>query len=319
MVVADGPAPEPDLEDGPLAPGEGVAYRFHSPHGLGLLTDRRLRLFGHPHPVRRALLWSVDLENIYELSVEELGKPGEVTGSSFAAWTRFGTVFGTQVTLDPVYAVLVNNERVFVGYPQPAADLQQRIDDRRSKRCLALYGQVRPFTPGPPTWAGEEVAGGPTEPASSAGTGQPPTPAASAFVLFLAGEPFRDAVPGGARPFAAANMSGVASGLVTSVGGHVPADFEPGQLYGSQAEAARLVLDIAQKCQVAVRVVDVEHAGADQPLVDRWVTSDRTLPLLLRYDGAALAGEESLVPGAVARFLQGREGSPSLPTSTTSG
>lgn len=67
-----------------------------------------------------------------------------------------------------------------------------------------------------------------------------------------------------------------------------------------------MVLDIAQKCGVPVRGVDVDHSGADLDLVRKWITPDGGRPLLVRPDGARLAGAESIVPTRVALFLQGR-------------
>ena len=51
----------------------------------------------------------------------------------------------TMGDIDPTYCVVVNNVIVFVGTPDEAAGIQQRIDDARAARCVELYGRVLPF------------------------------------------------------------------------------------------------------------------------------------------------------------------------------
>lgn len=58
------------LDRDTLRPGEQVTLHWSAPEGRGLLTNLRCLLLGHPHPIRRPLRWSVDLEQINALSVE---------------------------------------------------------------------------------------------------------------------------------------------------------------------------------------------------------------------------------------------------------
>jgi len=209
--------------------------------------------------------------------------------------------------IDPTYGVLVDGVGVYAGEPRFCEDLQRRIDEARTSRCLSLYGRLVPYRPETP----EEAVGSGIAVSAVTARSAVPTSAAAAssetgFVLFLAGEPFRDVIPGGGRQTVLGVSVAGGPGPVEVLGGHEPADFQPGQLYGSQAEMGRMVLDLANKCGVPVRVVDVEHPGAEAELVQRSLPVAGPLPVLLRPDGARLAGSESFVPRTVAAFLQGR-------------
>jgi hypothetical protein len=208
-------------------------------------------------------------------------------------------------SIDPTFDVRVDEVRVYVGSPDDCARLQRRIDEARTARCLAVRGRLIPYrgvavgsTPPPPA-GGWDTPHGPAGAAAPAGLNAP-------FVLFVAGEPFRDAVPSAENPLI--TVMDVRGGLGPSelIGGHVPADQDSGQIYGPQAEMARMVLAIAEKCNVPVKLVNVDSSGPDAPLVERYISADDDLPILVRADGARLAGSESLVPLKVAEFLQGR-------------
>jgi hypothetical protein len=71
-------------------------------------------------------------------------------------------------------------------------------------------------------------------------------------------------------------------------------------------DCANLVLDLAERVGKKVTLIDVDHAGADEPLAARWVRPSDVLPILVRPDGARLAGPEYFTPGRVRRFLEGR-------------
>jgi hypothetical protein len=66
-----------------------------------------------------------------------------------------------------------------------------------------------------------------------------------------------------------------------------------------------LVLEAADRVGRAVTLVNVEDPREDQALIQRWVTPDTLLPLLVRFDGATLSGSESFLPRAVKRFVAG--------------
>lgn len=289
------------LLPGTLRPSEVITHCWAAPGGRGLLTNLRCVLLGHPLPIRRSVRWSVNLEAVNQLLVDR------VRGVPSAAFLLRGAFGGGRVSVggaDQTLCVMVNKTIVYVGDPDPCADLQRRIDDARTARCLALYGRLVPFEPGPPIHEDFTAAQQEDE--------LPPTPAAvtsavagSPFLLFIAGEPFQDAVPNARNPRAFAAGAGRV-GVSDSLGGHEPADALPGQIYGAQAALARMVLEIARKCGVSVHVINVDHSGADLRLVEKMVSPNDDLPLLVRYDGARLAGFEAMVPVKVVEFLQRR-------------
>jgi hypothetical protein len=294
--------PETDhgVASGVLRPGEVVSHRWSAPGGLGLLTDRRCLLLSHPHPVHRSVRWAVDLERVNGLAVEPVRGP---TGSRVSVRGSVGGGFVTSGAVDPTFCVLVNRTIVFVGNPDPCADLQRRIDDARTSRCMARYGRLLPYRPGPPTGEDQEpqeigaAADEPSAAATQAGAG-------TSFLLFVAGVPFGD-VPGAETSLSFGVFWGGLPLGTDRYGGHEPADRLPGQMYGDQAEIGRMVLDLARKCGVSVKVIDVDRSGADLGLVQKWVSPNDELPVLVRPDGARLAGSEAMVPATVAEFLQG--------------
>ncbi len=297
------------LHPATLAEGESVVCHWPAPGGRGMLTSLRCLLLSHPRPVHRALRWSVDLPEVYRLEVEAVrGLPGVWSGG--AAGSGGGALSSGAVDL--TLCVIVDSTIVYIGDPNRCGEIQQAIDEARSSRCLSVYGRLVPYRPGAPITSPLVARAGSRdpdeEPAETSADGVPAPAAPEAplgFLLFIAGEPFEDSVPMAKTPMTTARFVGGASLGVTSAGGHEPADFEPGQIYGPQAEMARMVLDIAQKCGASVRVVDVDRSGADLPLVQKWVATDDPLPILVRTDGARLVGSGSIVPLKVAEFLQG--------------
>jgi len=290
------------LDPGELRPGEVVLYRWGSPGGRGLLTNLRCLLLGRRRPVRRPILWSIDLQEVTALSVQKVRGP-RGTRVSVRGSLGGGTV--STGSIDPTYGVSVNETSVLIGEPNACSDLQRRIDEARTARCLSLYGRLVPYHSSP-----EGPGRGPTVrptlgPSNSTGAGAPVGPTAR-FLLFLAGEPFQEGVPGARHPVVFAVSVAGGAGPVDSYGGHIPADHAPGQIYGPQAEMARMVLDLANGCGVSVKIVDVERPGSDADLVQQHISPDDVLPALLRPDGRRLSGSESIVPARVAVFLQGR-------------
>jgi hypothetical protein len=53
----------------------------------------------------------------------------------------------------------------------------------------------------------------------------------------------------------------------------------------------------------ALKVVDVNRPSGDQGLVQRWVTRETLLPLLVSPNGRRLEGIESFVPSRLKDFL----------------
>jgi hypothetical protein len=286
-----------------LRPQESELREWGAPGGRGLLTNQRCLLLSYPYLIHRMVRWSVDLEKVSTLSVQAMrGPPDLRVASRGLGWAPGVVPMGS---IDPTFSVLVDENPVYIGDPDDCADLQRAIDDARTARCLAVVGRLLPY---------QGVVVGSTVGAPASGWAAPQVKASAGalevlgaqFVLFIAGEPFRDAVPSAENPMVTVVDLRGGMGPSDLIGGHVPADHDPGQIYGPQAEIARMVLDIAKKCNVQVKIVDVDDPGGDAPLVERYLSSDDDLPVLIRLDGARLVGEESIVPLKVAEFLQGR-------------
>jgi hypothetical protein len=298
---------DPDGSGGRYSPrslrsGEQILHHWTSPGGEGVLTNLRCLLLGHPHPLHRFVHLSIDLDQITELSVEV------ARGISFLGDTS-RMVFGGGETegggFDPSHAVLVNEIPVYIGYPNVCANVQAWVDSARTAACLALHGRLLPYTPPPTRLDASEGDRGGQDPAlgSLPSTG-PDLGGTSGYTLFLPGVPWRDAGP---RKVAGTSV-GFAFGAVfvpNAPGGHEPADFRPGQVYGWEAEVGRLVLDIASSLGVTVRAVDVDRPANDLELVRRSVGPDTELPLLVSPDGRRLEGDGAFTPQAVERFLRG--------------
>jgi hypothetical protein len=143
------------------------------------------------------------------------------------------------------------------------------------------------------------------------------------LVLFVAGEPetmpsLRDSGVGtGARWAAWFLPSGLLpknlqpayeAGHRTSDGFEAPppSDMRPWLLPPSQAACAEMVIEIVERQQLPLLVVDVNRPGEFREMVARWVEPTGVMPLLVRPDGARLEGEENFVPGKVRRFVAGR-------------
>jgi hypothetical protein len=80
-------------------------------------------------------------------------------------------------------------------------------------------------------------------------------------------------------------------------------DDRPWHLPPQQLQCVDMVLSAARHERRQVTVVDVNRAGGQKGLVDRWVGANDVLPLLVRPDGARLEGIEEFVPQRVRRFL----------------
>lgn len=69
------------------------------------------------------------------------------------------------------------------------------------------------------------------------------------------------------------------------------------------SECLRVTVSVATSLDKPVRLVDVSHPGADWELVDRLVSAETLLPLLVAPDGRRLEGLDSFVPSRVKEFL----------------
>ncbi len=285
-----------------LADGETELRHWAAPGGRGVLTNLRCVVLSHPRPLHRRIRWSVPLQEVSRLEVLPL------SGGYGPSMTFHGSYGGGRFSgdgVDPTFCVLVDRTIVYIGDANPCGALQQAIDEARTSRCEAVFGHLVPFRPGAPIRGRLLTPGATDESPAPVPPLAVPSPGLDAeFLLFLAGEPFRDAVPmAETRLTAMAVVSGGSAGVETA-GGHIPADSAPGQVYGRQAEIGRMVLTIAHHCGIAVKVVDVDHTGSDLPLLQRWMGPNDDLPALVRTDGTRLAGEDAMTPVQVAEFLQ---------------
>lgn len=279
MSAAPHPGADLEVEPGVLLPGEAILQHWPAPRGRGALTNLRLLLMTHPHPIHRSLQWDVGLEKIEALEVEPLVSRRHPE-SGIAGPSSDGSV--RVDGFDPWYGVEVNGRAVYVGGPNRCADLQQRIDDARTSRCMAVYGRLLPYhradySLGNPPPAEDETATSATLPAFTLGA------LPGGFLLFITGETYRE---------------------MMGLGGPGRANLGGDQVYGPQVAIGRMVLDLASECGVSIQVIDVDHSGPDVDLVQRFVAPDDDLPILVRPDGARLTGAESFVPVSLREFLR---------------
>jgi len=136
------------------------------------------------------------------------------------------------------------------------------------------------------------------------------------LILFVGGEPGPGlpSLHSNQYSFFARGAGGFAP-PVLMMGLHEPAS-PPGTPRASDPDAwhlspetidcANLVIDLAERAHTPVTVIDVHRAGTDDELVRRWVNPTDLLPVLVRPDGARLAGPEYFTPGRVRKFIAGR-------------
>jgi hypothetical protein len=70
--------------------------------------------------------------------------------------------------------------------------------------------------------------------------------------------------------------------------------------------SVNLVTHIVRRNGRSLTVVDVNRRSGQRALVDRWVTPNTVLPLLVRADGARLEGCDEFIPKRVRRFVECR-------------
>lgn len=123
----------------------------------------------------------------------------------------------------------------------------------------------------------------------------------SAFLLFIAGEPFEI----GVKVARTSNRTFWYRGGLSDPEGLDDPDYAVrDQTYGPQATIARMVSDLAARDGLDVKVVNVERPGDDLALVEASVRADTDLPLLVRPDGRRLEGAENFEPARVSKFLR---------------
>ncbi len=105
----------------PALPEERVLHRWSAPGGVGVLTDLRVLLLGHPKPRRRKLRWTADLRRIRTIEVEGQGGPSTRVEEG-------GRRGSSRLNLDDQsYAVLVDNMVVYRGPPSECQKVQAWI------------------------------------------------------------------------------------------------------------------------------------------------------------------------------------------------
>lgn len=82
-----------------------------------------------------------------------------------------------------------------------------------------------------------------------------------------------------------------------------PRTNEVWHLPGEMRAAVEVVLAEVARLRVQLRVVDVNRPATDRYLVERYVTADDVLPLLIRSDQSRLSGLDEFTPKTVRRFL----------------
>lgn len=121
-------------------------------------------------------------------------------------------------------------------------------------------------------------------------------------LLFVAGAPD----PGELRPPIAGAWGRMLmpASMVLSAG-PPPSTPPPGawHLPREMEMAVEVVMKEADRRQIPVRVVDVNRPGEDRPLVERYITPDDLLPLLVRSDNTRLEGFEQFTPAEIRQFL----------------
>lgn len=125
-----------------LQPTEVVLHHWPAPQGRGLLTSHRCLLLSHPQPLHRSIDWSTNLEGVRSLQVTKL--PGRRVYWAGARGAYAGGAASTG-RMGPLFCVVVNEITVYAGEPRVCEEIQQKIDDARASRCMALVGHIIPY------------------------------------------------------------------------------------------------------------------------------------------------------------------------------
>lgn len=121
-----------------LLAGEQVLRRWTAPGGLGLLTNLRCLLLGHPHPIHRSVRWAVLLNQIQTVSVEfvpGLEFQGLMVRPGTRTWSGGGGAKTTQeVGIPPGFQLLVDGTVLFEGSWDRCTEIERRIEEARGSR-----------------------------------------------------------------------------------------------------------------------------------------------------------------------------------------
>ena len=140
------------LPKGELRRDESVRHYWRAPRGSGraVLTSQRLFLLGHPAPIHREVLWSLELEKLTELGVVEAEFPPAYrlairNMAGKASWVGTTGVW-VKMENDSLFVVHANTVEVYSGSPGRAQAIQGWIDEARVARMMAVLGRVLPPT-----------------------------------------------------------------------------------------------------------------------------------------------------------------------------
>lgn len=127
-----------------LRSGEQVRHHWTTHGGVGILTNFRLFLLGHPHPLHRPVLWEVELETLTDLDVIQAQFPQAYHPvNRVVGWTPQGQAHMAEaVDYGDLFLVRCNQTTVFAGYPDRAARIQRWIDESRVARMMEVLGRV---------------------------------------------------------------------------------------------------------------------------------------------------------------------------------
>jgi hypothetical protein len=89
-----------------------------------------------------------------------------------------------------------------------------------------------------------------------------------------------------------------------SVSVRMPPELAPLHLPLDQAQCVRLIVDLAAQQSSVIRVVDVSALGISEEEVQREIGTGGAYPILVRADGAYLAGPEYFTPSRLRKFLR---------------
>lgn len=134
-----------ELPEGTLRSGESALHHWPAPSGVAVLTNLRILLASHPHPLHRQVVWERDLERIGSFAVQ---KTPEEFAMQMAVPFRWGFQPGTTgVSLAPMpeyFAVVVDERVVYLGHPDHCENIQKWIDELWVARREALGWPPRP-------------------------------------------------------------------------------------------------------------------------------------------------------------------------------
>jgi hypothetical protein len=131
------------LDPRELGEGEVIVHHWSAPGGVGILTDRRCMLLGHPEPLHRAVEWSTMLDEVESIEVQELEPLRGIMNTTVAlpqgVWGPTLAIPGDEVPGS--FVVRVDGVLVFNGTPRHCEEVQGWIDAARAQRRPDLADQ----------------------------------------------------------------------------------------------------------------------------------------------------------------------------------